>query len=72
MKGHDAVDWKKAPKLARWWAIDKNGEAFWYCEPNIVSRTDFWFAESLPAPDFGYVGDYKDSLTGRPVDVAKK
>jgi len=67
---HHHVDWKQAPRLARWWAIDANGEAHWYCEPNVAARTDFWFAEELPAPTFGYAGYYKDSLTERPAKKA--
>ncbi|TQC94709.1 hypothetical protein FK216_15615 [Moraxellaceae bacterium AER2_44_116] len=62
MKG----DWSKAPKLARWWAIDDNGKAFWFCKPNVAAFTDFWFSEPIPAPDYGFIGDYKNSLTERP------
>lgn len=71
MKGYEYVDWSKAPKLAWWWAIDGNGEAFWFCEPNVVAFTDFWFSEPIPAPDFGFLGDYKNSLTERPVKIIK-
>ena len=61
------VDWSKAPKNARWWAIDKNGEAHWFCPPDVKARTDFWFsADLIPAPNFGYLGDWRESLTERP------
>lgn len=60
------VDWKRAPKGARWWAMDADGRAHWFVAPNVVPRTDFWFSEPIPAPQFGYVGDWKDSLTERP------
>lgn len=63
---YSAVDWSKAPKLARWWAVDGTGIAHWFLEPDVAPFTSFWFSEPVPAPDFGYVGDYKASLTERP------
>ena len=70
--GHPGVDWKKAPRLARWWAMDADGKAHWFWEPNVAAFTDFWFSERAPAPDFGYVGDYKQSLTARPARAGMK
>ncbi|MCK3776444.1 hypothetical protein MZK49_06845 [Ensifer sesbaniae] len=61
-----SVDWKRAPKGARWWAMDADGQAHWYCAPDVAAFTDFWFASSVPAPDFGFVGDWRESLTERP------
>lgn len=61
------VDWKQAPRNARWWAVDANGQAHWYCTPNVAAFTDFWFAESEPAPSFGFTGDWRASLVERPV-----
>ncbi|WP_442592530.1 hypothetical protein ACSBPU_13085 [Parapusillimonas sp. JC17] len=63
---YDLVDWKQAPTLARWWAIDANGKAYWHCQPDVAAFTDFWMAEQIEAPHFGYTGDYKESLTERP------
>lgn len=63
---HPDVDWKKAPKLARWWAIDADGQAHWFCAPNVAAFTNFWFSEPQDAPTFGYDGDYRQSLTERP------
>ncbi len=60
------VDWKLAPKHARWWAMDANGEAHWFCEPDIAAFTDFWFSEPMPAPNFGFSGDWRTSRTERP------
>lgn len=60
------VDWKQAPKRAHWWAMDANGEANWFLTPSIMSFTDFWFAEQLPAPSFHYTGDWHESLVERP------
>lgn len=65
---YDFVDWSQSPATARWWAIDADGKAHWFCEPDVAPFTDFWMAESEKAPTFGYVGDYKDSLTERPKD----
>ena len=60
------VDWKKAPKGARWWAVDADGQAHWFCAPDVAPFTDFWFSEPVPAPDFGFVGDWRQSLVERP------
>ncbi|AIT21390.1 putative gp54 [Burkholderia thailandensis E254] len=60
------IDWKKAPKNARWWAMDANGEAHWFLAPNVAVYTDFWFSEPKPAPTFGFVGDWRTSLAERP------
>ncbi|MDR0274121.1 MAG: hypothetical protein LBI48_02035 [Burkholderiaceae bacterium] len=64
--GHPSVNWKQAPRRARWWAIDADGHARWYCEPDVAAFTNFWYAEEVPAPHFDYAGDYKQSLTERP------
>lgn len=62
---YPAVDWSQAPKLARWWAMDADGTAHWLLAPDAAPFTKFWFSEPAPAPDFGYVGDYRTSLTER-------
>jgi hypothetical protein len=61
-----AVDWAIAPVHARWWAIEESGEAFWYCAPQIALLTGFWFCDQLPAPSFGFGGDWRTSLVERP------
>lgn len=63
---HDGVDWKAAPKIAQWWAVDADGKAHWFKAPNVAAFTDFWFTESEQAPLFGYSGDWRESLTRRP------
>lgn len=60
------IDWSIAPKSAQWWAIDANGEAHWFCAPNVAAFTDFWFSEPVDAPTFGFDGDWKTSLVERP------
>ncbi|MEP3256410.1 MAG: hypothetical protein ABJL55_07415 [Roseibium sp.] len=60
------VDWKQAPKSATWWAVDANGNANWFCKPDVAAFTDFWFAEPKSAPSFGFEGDWRQSLTKRP------
>ena len=62
----EKIDWSKAPKSARWWAVDANGEAHWFCAPNVAPFTDFWFSEPIGAPLFGFDGDWKSSLAERP------
>jgi len=62
------VDWDQAPTWAYWWAMDADGEAYWYAiEPEIFK--DNWESVDLvdDAPTFGLLPDnWKDSLTGRP------
>lgn len=60
------VDWSQAPKGARWWSMDGDGRANWFSAPNVVAHTDFWFSEPMPAPSFGYVGNWRESLVERP------
>jgi len=60
------IDWSQAPKNARWWAIDKNGEANWFCAPDVAAFTDFWFSQPQRAPTFNFSGDWKTSLVERP------
>lgn len=60
------VEWKQAPKRARWWAMDAKGQARWYCAPDIKPFTDFWGVDELPAPTFGFSGDWRESLVERP------
>lgn len=60
------INWKLAPKNVRWWAVDANGQANWYCAPNVSAFTDFWHAEMIKAPDFGFTGDWRKSLVERP------
>lgn len=60
------IDWKQAPRTARWWAVDANGQARWFCTPNVAPFTDFWFSEEISAPTFGFTGDWRKSLTERP------
>ena len=64
------VDWKRAPKAAKWWAVDGNGEAHWFCAPNVAPFTSFWFSEPQPAPTFGFAGDWRKSLVERPTSDA--
>jgi len=45
--------------------MDKSGQAHWFPAPNVVAFTDFWFAEPVNAPTFGFDGDWKKSLVER-------
>ena len=69
--GNVGINWSKAPKLARWWAIHKDGLAHWFCEPDIAFYSSFWFTNAVPPPAFSYCGDYKKSLTPRPERCSK-
>jgi len=60
------IDWKQAPKLAQWWAVDANGQANWFGEPNVAPHTDFWLNLPQRAPLFGFKGNWRKSLVKRP------
>lgn len=65
--GHfTGVNWTQAPRHARSWAIDANGVAHWFCAPTIAPFATSWHSEPLLAPDFGFVGDWRDSYVERP------
>ena len=68
------IDWSRAPKKARYWAMDRNGEAHWFfLMPSAAPFTDFWWPdEPEPAPSFGFSGDWKKSLVERPVTPSKR
>jgi hypothetical protein len=59
------VDWDLAPAHARWWAVDEDGKAHWYCAPNTSHLSSFWFADQIAAPTFGFAGDWRESLVER-------
>lgn len=70
------VDWRQAPEWADGWAIDvmetklEGGppRAFWLKGvPTLDVARGAWYCEKLvAAPDFGYRGDWRDSLRKRP------
>lgn len=64
--GKPEIDWKVAPKTARWWAIDADGRAHWYCMPDIKPFTNFWGVDMVEAPMFEFGGDWRTSLVERP------
>lgn len=67
------IDWKQAPKNARWWAMDADGKAHWFCEPDVKAFTTFWWHSPLAAPPFGFdPSNWKESLTERPQKKVKE
>ena len=65
--GYSKVDWHRAPLHAHWWAIDANGNAHWFANPRLPVFDTSWHFEVTLAPDFGFHGDYRESLTERPL-----
>jgi hypothetical protein len=63
---HAGVEWKRAPKNTFWWAVDEDGKAHWFKGPDVIPHTKFWFMDVIPAPSFGYEGDWRESLTKSP------
>nr|WP_240939633.1 hypothetical protein [Diaphorobacter sp. HDW4A] len=64
--GHPCIDWSSAPAHAHWWAIDADGAAHWFADPRVPAFDTHWRFEVAVAPNFGYQGDYRQSLTERP------
>ncbi|MBB4066237.1 hypothetical protein [Gellertiella hungarica] len=65
------IDWSRAPRRAKWWALDADGNAHWFLEPNVAAFTDFWFGEVVDAPTFDFQGDWRTSLAMRPVESSE-
>ena len=62
-------DWDRAPEWAKWWAMDKDGESYYFGDkPEMESTT--WMPTGTTSPVFltqsNYQGDWKDSLRERP------
>lgn len=69
-------DWSLAPDWAKWWAMDKDGDANWYALKPFVGVDYFQNQDSsaehrafLGTLNFGYKGDWRDSLRMRPEGV---
>ena len=65
-----------APELVKFWAMDKHGHAYWYaCQPRIgeiqwvaiptLGQLRPTLGQLFAAPDFGYSGDWQQSLKQR-------
>ena len=69
-------DWSQAPKWARWWAVDMNGDSHWYSfEPVKNLEINEWTlqnngegADNVFDADSSsiYKANWKDSLRKRP------
>lgn len=60
---HDKVDWSRAPKNCICWIVDEDKSARWLV-PKAYSCC--WLVDQIPAPSFGFEGDWRNSLTRRP------
>lgn len=64
-------DWSQAPDNANYWAMDKDGDCYWYENMPILKRV-YWLSINLmpnlynSAPSFDYTGYWKESLRERP------
>jgi len=66
-------DWGSAPKWAQWLAQDENGEWWWHeLRPALVVGSGEWASDDQEGIAFAgvteVVGDWRDSLEGRPVE----
>jgi len=60
------INWKEAPKTARWWAMDADGQAHWYLAPDVAAFTKFWYCDRVLGPSYDFAGNWRESLTERP------
>ena len=63
------VDWKQAPYWANYWAMDRDGEAFWFEEEPVQNHHEWvWIDGAVRiAPDFGWSAmHWQQSLVGGP------
>ena len=62
-------DWSQAPYWANWWAVDGFDRAYWFEDSpklNIIDDTwDNHYRDKV-AGDYGYTGDWRESLRKRP------
>lgn len=63
-------DWSQAPEWAKWWCMEKSGDAFWFYEKPVKSLGDGWTLGgssdlNIEAPTFSYKGNWQDSLRSR-------
>ncbi|MFW4586772.1 hypothetical protein ACOAP7_28200 [Pseudomonas aeruginosa] len=70
---YDKVDWSAAPADATHWEMTEVGRAVWSQERLVEDGKGSRFLARLVcdgdqdfAPDFGFSGDYRDSITSRP------
>nr|DAF69080.1 MAG TPA: hypothetical protein [Caudoviricetes sp.] len=61
------IDWDGASERYNYWVMDKDGRCFWYEREPRRDNTEFYQNCNIClAPDFGYKGDWKQSLRKRP------
>lgn len=64
-------DWDKAPEWAEWWAVDENGQCYWYeRKPHISERETYWdYPDHDCDAEFAIVDGWKESLQERPPKI---
>jgi len=60
------LDWNQSPLWAEWFAVDNDGEAWWYeTKPNLKTKYGVWRHEFNPEPNIywscEYAGNYPDA-----------
>ena len=58
-------DWSDAPD-AKYWAIDSSGFADWFSDKPELDEQSFVGDRLRSALQYGYTGDWQDSLRKRP------
>ena len=67
LKDAFVIDWDAVSERYDYWVMDKDGRCFWYeREPRRDSTEFYQNCDICLAPDFGYKGDWRQSLRKRP------
>jgi hypothetical protein len=64
------IEWSAAPDWAMWWAMDDDGEAFWYERQPFVRNGQRAWSSGLGRVQLAHRGNpfksrWQDSLSGR-------
>ena len=66
-------DWSQSPRKMNWFSVDKDGTAVWHLNKPTISATE-WVIDCsdcggdcyMYTSNFGYTGNWQDSLRERP------
>ena len=66
-------NWDKAPEWAEWWAVDENGQCYWYKRKPYLSRIDkYWNYPDLDCKaELVIIDGWKESLQERPLKMTE-
>lgn len=66
-QGVPSPDWSQAPEWAQWWAVDWDGQAYWFGhKPYVLGEMGWVDREFQQAPAGRAWGDWRETLAQRP------